>query len=189
MVALAGPPASGKSTSAERLADELNVLPNLRAQIVPMDGFHYDDAVLAQLGLSSRKGAPNTFDVAGFMDILERLKTSYKKAEVAVPLFDRDRELSRNAARLIDRESNVVIVEGNYLLLNQAPWGEVAELFDLTAMIECKESILQARLTQRWADQGYDQSRAQAWIETNDLPNIRTVHENSGLADFILGAN
>lgn len=151
-----------------------------------MDGFHYDDAVLDQLGLRARKGAPNTFDVGGLISILERLRTAYQRDEVAVPVFDREQELSRAGARLIHRETNVVLVEGNYLLLNQDPWRDLKPIFDLSAMIQCDEATLRKRLEKRWSDLRYPRDCAQHWIETNDLPNITTVQAESFPADINL---
>ncbi len=179
IIALAGPPASGKSTSVDWLAANLAKAPGLIPQVVPMDGFHYDDAVLDELGLRQRKGAPNTFDGGGLISILERLRRSYKNEDIAVPVFDRAQELSRAGARLIDRATNVILIEGNYLLLDQDPWTRLRPYFDLTAMIQCDEATLYTRLMQRWTDLGYAEDRARHWIKTNDLPNIRTVQTQS----------
>lgn len=186
IVAIAGPPASGKSTLAEQLEARLSSVPGLLPQVVPMDGFHFDDAVLDHLGLRERKGAPNTFDVGGLSSLLERLRHAFGAEDIAVPVFDRTQELSRAGARLIDRQANVLLVEGNYLLLEQEPWASLRPLFDLTAMIQCDEKTLVQRLMQRWEDLNYPEDRARHWIETNDLPNIRTVQLKSGRADVNL---
>jgi len=179
MVALAGPPASGKSTVAARLAQALGT----DARVVPMDGFHFDDAVLAARGLGARKGAPETFDVAGFLHLLERLRT---EDEVAIPIFDRAKELSRAAADVVTANDRILLVEGNYLLLRDRPWAAAAAFFDLTVFLPVPVPELKARLLQRWAAYGRSAADARHWIDTNDLPNIRTVLERSAPAMLTL---
>lgn len=176
LVALAGPPAAGKSTLAADLAARL---PD--ARLVPMDGFHYDDRVLDARGLRSRKGAPETFDAKGFLHLLRRLRD---EDEVAIPLFDRDLEISRAGADIVLPSDRILIVEGNYLLLDRAPWTEAAPLFDLTVFVEVPEEELVRRLTERWRHHG--RADAAAWIESNDLPNIRTVLTGSAPAEIVL---
>ena len=112
-----------------------------------MDGFHYDDAVLDARDLRSRKGAPETFDAAGFIHLMRRLRT---EPEVAIPIFDRAMELSRAAADVVGPMDRLLVVEGNYLLLDENPWPELAPLFDLTVWIEVPEAELDRRLVARW---------------------------------------
>ncbi len=180
IAALAGPPAAGKST----LAAELAALIGKGAKVVPMDGFHYDDAVLHARGARDRKGAPDTFDASGFFHLLRRLKL---EAEVAIPLFDRAFEISRAGADIIGPQDKILIVEGNYLLLNESPWPTALPLYDLTIWIDVDEPDLVARLMDRWAGYGKSQAEAKAWIEGNDLPNIRRVVKGSGQADVVVG--
>ena len=136
------------------------------AKVVPMDGFHYDDRVLAARGLSARKGAPETFDVAGFRHLLLRLQ---REEEVAIPLFDRGLELSRAAADVVGPDDRFLIVEGNYLLLESAPWGALAPLFDLTIALNVPEAELVRRLRDRWAAFGRTREAAEAWIASLPL--------------------
>ena len=105
LVAIVGPPGSGKSTLAEKLEYKLNASMPGYAAIFPMDGFHYDDLVLVPRGLRPRKGAPETFDIEGFIHMLERLRSNTAK-EVAVPVFDRSLEISRAAARIIPQSDS-----------------------------------------------------------------------------------
>lgn len=121
IVAIAGPPGAGKSTLSEALANAINTMQNGTAAIVPIDGFHFDDAVLLDRGLLSRKGSPATFDVGGLTSLLERLQRN-TEAFVAVPVFDRTLELSRGSARILPHELRILIVEGNYLLLGDPIW-------------------------------------------------------------------
>lgn len=179
LVALAGPPAAGKSTLAEALVAALGA----GAKAVPMDGFHYDDAVLIARGARGRKGAPDTFDVQGFLHLLRRLRT---EAEVAIPLFDRSLEISRAGADIVGPEDRILVVEGNYLLFNAAPWHEARALFDLTVWIDVPEPELERRLLARWAHYGKSAEAARDWIDSNDMPNIRRVIAGSGAADMTL---
>jgi pantothenate kinase len=180
IAALAGPPAAGKSTLAEGLAARIGA----GAKVVPMDGFHYDDAVLNARGARARKGAPDTFDVQGFFHLLRRLRS---EDEVAIPLFDRALEISRAGADIIGPADKILIVEGNYLLLNEAPWPQALPLYDLTIWIDVPEAELVARLMSRWASYGKTEPQAREWIEGNDLPNIRRVVAGSGRADVVVG--
>lgn len=175
LVALAGPPGAGKSTLAAALVTALGQ----GARAVPMDGFHYDDAVLTARGLRSRKGAPETFDVKGFLHLLGRLRT---EDEVAIPLFDRDLEISRAGADVVTVADRILLVEGNWLLLDEAPW--TAARYDLTIWIDVPEAELDRRLVERWAHHGKTPEAARAWIDGNDLPNIRRAIRGSRAADL-----
>jgi pantothenate kinase len=179
LTALAGPPGAGKSTLAAALVDALGQ----GAKAVPMDGFHYDDRVLIARGARDRKGAPDTFDAQGFFHLLRRLRS---EGEVAIPLFDRDLEISRAGADIVTPEDRLLVVEGNYLLLNEAPWPQAAPLFDLTVWIDVPEAELDRRLLARWAHYGKTPAQARAWIDGNDMPNIRRVTRNSRAADVVV---
>jgi pantothenate kinase len=179
IVALAGPPGAGKSTLAAALVAALGT----DARAVPMDGFHFDDAILIARGQRSRKGAPETFDVAGYRHLLQRLRV---EDEVAIPVFDRSLELSRGSADLVTAAHRILVTEGNYLLLDEAPWKDLAPFFDLTVMIDVSEAELDRRLLERWAHFGKTPQQARDWIDGNDLPNIRRVTRGSRGADLTL---
>jgi pantothenate kinase len=183
MIGIAGPPASGKSTMADHLRDALKAKGE-SAIAVPMDGFHFDDAVLNARGHRARKGAPYTFDVNGFAHLLKRIKAG--EADIAIPVFDRSMELSRAAADVITADAKFIVVEGNYLLLKQAGWAALKPLFDYTIFLKVPEAELYKRLMDRWASFNFTEDRAKAWIESNDLPNIRTVQSESAEADLTL---
>ncbi len=180
MVGIAGPPASGKSTFAEHVRDALSACGDT-AIVVPMDGFHFDDAVLLARGHRQRKGAPHTFDVLGFEVLLKRIKA--REPDIAIPVFDRTQELSRAAAAIVTDEAKFIIVEGNYLLLKQKPWDRLKPLFDFTVYLSAPIAELERRLTQRWLDHGFDRAYAKNWIASNDLLNIKTVIAESAVAD------
>lgn len=179
ITALAGPPGSGKSTLAADLVAQLGI----GAKAVPMDGFHYDDAVLNARGARDRKGAPDTFDARGFLHLLRRLRD---EDEVAIPLFDRDLEISRAGADIVTASDRILVIEGNYLLLDEAPWPEALPLFDLTVWVDVPEAELDRRLMARWAHYGKTPEAARAWVDGNDMPNIRRVTQGSRRADLVL---
>jgi pantothenate kinase len=185
LVAVAGPPGAGKSTFAEALASRLNEAAAGSAAVLPMDGFHFDDMLLEPLGLRARKGAPDTFDVAGLRHMLQRLRGN-EGAEIAVPVFDRELEIARAGARLIPRSVRQIIVEGNYLLLDRAPWADLRSLFDVTVMLEVSESTLRERLTRRWRELGLPADVIAAKVEGNDMRNARLVRSASVEAQFLV---
>jgi pantothenate kinase len=183
IVAIAGAPGSGKSTMAEAVVSGINARANGSASLLPMDGYHYDDLLLRELGRLHRKGAPDTFDVHGLDHMLSRLRALEEDA-VAIPLFDRRIEISRAGARLIPRSSRLIVVEGNYLLLEHDPWRVLRKHFDVAVMVEVPEATLRERLIDRWRSLGLDESLVQRKVEENDLPNGRMVEANSARPDY-----
>lgn len=183
LVAIAGPPGSGKSTFVEQLAQALRARGE-QAAIVPMDGFHLDDAVLREKGLLERKGAPETFDVRGFVDIVRALQDA--DDEVFVPVFDRSRELAVAAARSVSPRHRFVLAEGNYLLLDQPPWTRLAGLLDVSIMLQASTDVLNHRLMERWRALGLSEEAARAKVMENDMPNGELVQSRSRRADITL---
>jgi pantothenate kinase len=181
MVAIAGPPGSGKSTMAENLRD---VLREHSSVVVPMDGFHFDDAVLEQRGLRTRKGAPETFDYAGFETLLARIRSS--EPDIAIPVFDRSMELARAGASIIGAEARFVLIEGNYLLLDEKPWSALGDLFDFTIFIDTPRFELERRLLERWREHGKSDSQARDWVASNDMPNVDRVLAARRKADMVV---
>ncbi len=182
LVGIAGPPGGGKSTLAEALFERLKQVGGAPA-VLPMDGFHLDNRLLIERGLLPRKGAPETFDVRGLRDILNAVRAG---GEVLVPVFDRDRELAICAARCIAPEDRIILVEGNYVLLDREPWRSIASHFDLTVMVAPKEDELERRLVARWVHYGLSQDEIHAKVHGNDLPNGRLVLSASHAADITL---
>lgn len=182
LVAIAGPPGAGKSTVAETLVDALGQRGETTV-VLPMDGFHMDNAVLEDKGLLHRKGAPETFDVRGFIDIVRAIRAG---GEVLVPVFDRSREIAIAAARVISPSHRIVVAEGNYLLLDEVPWSGLAGLFDLSVFLDVPEDVLAERLADRWRGYGLTPAEIAAKVGENDLPNGRRVLRQSRPADLVI---
>lgn len=186
LVAIAGPPGSGKSTIADTVAETLRQSGE-RASVLPMDGFHMDNGLLDEAGLLSRKGAPETFDVRGLFDILSAVRAGSE--DVLAPVFDRSRELSIASARRIAKEDRFIIVEGNYLLLKREPWNRLLPVFDFSVLLRVPMEELERRLFGRWRDYGYAPDEIAVKVHGNDLPNARLVLDESAAANLELGSN
>jgi pantothenate kinase len=174
LVAVAGPPAAGKSTFAADLVSALNARGPVEAVVVPMDGFHLDNVQLARLGLMQRKGAANTFDVDGFRSLLERIRATHERP-VYFPVFDRAADQAVAGAGVVLPSTGIVVVEGNYLLLDEHPWNGLASLFDVEIYLDVPLDCLERRLIRRWLDHGHDQEAAARRAHSNDIPNARHV--------------
>ncbi|CAN5360757.1 nucleoside triphosphate hydrolase [soil metagenome] len=179
---IAGPPGSGKSTLAEITVDRLNAAEPGIAAVLPMDGFHYDDSVLRDLGRFPRKGAIDTFDAGGFVHMVRRLKANAEDT-IAVPVFDRSIEIARAGGRLIPLTTGIIVVEGNYLLIQRPPWTELRDLLDVTAFLATGVDTLRERLTKRWVDIGLTSEGIDRKLREVDLPNGLFILEESAAAD------
>jgi pantothenate kinase len=178
IIGVAGAPGAGKS----RLAAELGRA--LGAPVVPMDGFHLSNAELIKLGRRERKGAPDTFDAAGYLALLRRLRGG---DEVWAPDFDRSiSEPVENAIR-IRAESMIVLTEGNYLLLDDGPWSPVASRLDECWFIEVDEAVRVDRLTARHVEFGRTpvQARQRALLGS-DADNARLIAATRSRADLVV---
>ncbi|CCM74221.1 nucleoside triphosphate hydrolase [Rhizobium mesoamericanum] len=183
LIAIAGPPGAGKSTMADNLADALKARGET-AEVLPMDGFHMDNAILIERGLLARKGIPETFDVRGFLDIIRAVRPADQ--EVLIPVFDRSREIAIASARVVSPEHRFIIVEGNYLLFSQGKWAELEGIFDYSVMLAPPIELLEERLWARWRGYKLSEEEASAKVYGNDLPNGRLILGNRRRADMTL---
>ena len=171
LVGISGAPGAGKSTLSQALSTKLNKSEHVAA-VIPMDGYHLDDSLLEDLGLLKRKGAPETFDFAGFKHLLLRIKN---EDEVVYPVFDREREISIAGAGILKKNIRIVIVEGNYLLFDQEPWSCLSELWDYSVFLDVELTVLEQRLIDRWLDHGFSRAEAQQKALGNDIQNSKRV--------------
>lgn len=185
LVAIAGAPGSGKSTLAEELARRLT-LQKCSAMVVPMDGFHLDNRILDLMGLRGRKGAPETFDAAGFVYLVRRLKSGL---EVYAPSFDRSRDLSIAGSIAIPADCPVIIFEGNYLMFDEAPWTDLLPLWDLTVRLDVPMTELRGRLIQRWLNHNLSRAAATRRAESNDIPNAQRIIAKALPCDVTFDSN
>ena len=180
VVAIAGPPGSGKSTIAKALVPLVGQAGAI-AQVVPMDGFHLDNSILLERNLMDVKGSPGTFDVRGLAELISRLGN---EPEIIFPKFDRDKDLAIAGAGFVSEECDLVLVEGNYLLLDAPFWRDLWKYWDFSVFLDVEPKLLQERLMQRWLDQGLSLDQAKKRVNDNDLVNLKTVVCSSSVADF-----
>lgn len=180
VLGIAGAPGAGKSTLAEALRAHYGP----RAQLLPMDGFHLANEELARLGRDDRKGAPDTFDVDGFVAALQRVREG--RHDVLVPRFHRDLEEPIAGAIRIAVDTQLVITEGNYLLLDDGRWREVAALLDQSWMLRPSPVERRARLVARHITHGRSADEAEAWVRSVDEPNAELIASRSRPADHEL---
>ena len=181
VLGICGAPGAGKSTLAEGLVHRYGA----EAVVVPMDGFHLHDDELARLGLSHRKGAPETFDVAGYLALLRRLRNEPGHT-VYAPAFDRSRELAVAGAVAVRPEHRLVVTEGNYLLYDAPGWAEVHGLLDEVWIVEADETTRVERLVDRHASHGKPRDLAERWATVSDQANAELVSATRDRADVVV---
>ena len=178
LVGIAGPPGAGKSTIAEAL---VAALPS--ATLLPMDGFHLPQARLVELGRRDRMGAPDTFDVDGFVATLAAARTFRNDGQpVLAPGFDREIEEPVPGAITLSPSFRTIVVEGNYLL----HWPAVRELLDVTFFVDVDHDVRIERLVARHVRFGKSPDAARAWSLGPDERNALLIAETAGLADHVI---
>lgn len=175
LLGLAGAPAAGKSTLARRLARGIDERcgPGTAAR-VPMDGFHLSNAQLDRLGLRGRKGAPETFDVYGYLHLLKRLRAETGRP-VYVPDFDRRLEEPVAAGLVVPPSAGLVITEGNYLADDAEGWREVRGLLDTLWYVDVPRAERETRLLRRHIRGGRSRREALRFIAESERLNATRV--------------
>ena len=181
LLGICGAPGAGKSTLAARVVDALGD----QAVLVGMDGFHYAQRELDRLGRAERKGAPDTFDAAGYVDLLERLRL-HRDDTVYAPEFRREIEEPIACAVPVFPSVPLVVTEGNYLLLPDRPWDQVRLLLDDVWFLAPDEQVRIARLIARHEAFGRSPDQARDRALGSDQANAVRVNATSGRADLVI---
>ncbi|MFC8596803.1 nucleoside/nucleotide kinase family protein [Isoptericola sp. NPDC057191] len=184
VLGLAGPPGAGKSTVADALARRA-ADDGLRAVVVPMDGFHLANPVLDALGRRGRKGAPDTFDVAGYVALLRRLRTPGRPV-VYAPSFARELDAGLAGAVPVAPDVDLVITEGNYLLHDDGGWQDIASELDAVWWVGCDDAERRRRLVDRHQGLGRSPKDAATFVTESDEANARLVGPGVARATYVL---
>lgn len=188
VLGITGAPGAGKSTlTALLLARLCSDLGDDAVGHLPMDGFHLADVQLDRLRLRDRKGAPETFDVDGYVATLQRLQDEADRT-LYVPGFERDLEQPVAGALAIRPAARLVVTEGNYLLLPDGGWERVRPLLAETWFVEVDDDVRRARLVARHEEFGKSPGAARAWVEQVDEPNAALVARTRAAADLVVDA-
>jgi pantothenate kinase len=178
LIGVTGPPGVGKSTFVELLVNRMS------AAYVPMDGFHLSNAQLDRLGRRARKGAVDTFDVEGYVALLQRIAAG--RGDVYVPGFDRTLEEPVAAALVVPAAARVVITEGNYLGLAAGGWQAVRPLLDRLYYLDCPSALRRERLLARHLRGGVSGADEQAWVDIVDEPIAVLIATTRAVCDRVL---
>ncbi|MFJ2239137.1 nucleoside/nucleotide kinase family protein [Streptomyces sp. NPDC087859] len=188
ILGIAGSPGAGKTTLAQMLVRELNAGAEPWVAHVPMDGFHLADVELDRLGLGDRKGAPDTFDAAGYAALLRRLRAEDEEdgAIVYAPGFERVLEQPIAAAVPVPPTARLVVTEGNYLLLDTGAWARVRRQLDEVWFCELDEAERIRRLVARHERFGKEHDEAVTWVRGTDQRNADLVTATRDRADLVV---
>jgi pantothenate kinase len=182
VIGVIGKPGGGKTTLSKFL---LKGCDPLLVSVVPMDGFHLSNKVLKSLGRSERKGAPDTFDVKGFTNLLERLAHDHVNS-IYYPIFNRSMEESIAAQGVVHPSTRVVIVEGNYLMHDQGGWEDVSPLLNQCWYVHLDEDVRISRLISRHIAFGKDPESAKTWAKGTDQRNADLIEAGVARCDFLV---
>ena len=182
LIGIIGKPGAGKSTLSKFL---LAKLPKEFVTVVPMDGYHLSNKVLKDLKRADRKGAPDTFDVAGFISLVKRIR-SEQTQNIYYPIFDRAIEESISAQGVVTSATKVVMIEGNYLLHDDGGWEVCNDLLDESWMVDVDEEKRISRLISRHIAYGKEPEAAKAWAKGTDEVNAKLIERGRNRADFVV---
>jgi pantothenate kinase len=183
LLGLTGPPGAGKSTLAERIVAEV-----AGSVLVGMDGFHLAHTVLTDHGTVGRKGAPDTFDAAGYVALLARLRAG-EPGVIWTPEFRREIEDAIAGAVAVPPDASLVVTEGNYLLLPEAPWSSVPELLDEVWYVDLPDATRLERLVTRHERYGRTSDQARERSFGSDEANARLVMATRERAHAVIVAD
>lgn len=186
VLGITGSPGAGKTTLAEHLVRALNGPGEPWVAHVPMDGFHLADVELDRLGLRDRKGAPGTFDAAGYAALLRRLHEESDGDIVYAPGFERTLEQPIAGAIPVPPTAELIVTEGNYLLLDTGAWARVRSQLDEVWFCEVDEDERVRRLVARHEEFGKGHEEAVAWVLGTDQRNAELVAGTRGRADLVV---
>ena len=182
LIGIIGKPGAGKSALSKFLMSKLS---KELVTVVPMDGYHLSNKVLKDLKRADRKGAPDTFDVAGFVSLVKRIR-SEQTQNIYYPIFDRAIEESIAAQGVVTSATKVVIIEGNYLLHDEGGWEVINDLLDESWMVDVDDDKRISRLISRHIAYGKDPEAAKAWAKGTDEVNAKLIERGRTRADFVV---
>jgi pantothenate kinase len=181
LLGLVGEPGAGKSTVSAYLAAALGA----RAVVVPFDGFHLASTLLHSRELRDRRGAIDTFDLAGYRLLIQRLRQADERV-VYAPAYVREIEEPVAAAIAVQRSTPIVITEGNYLLSDHPDLRAARSMLDQVWYIEADAEARRRRLVQRHIRFGKSPAAAAAWVDGSDEANARAIRATREQADLVV---
>ncbi len=191
---LAGIPGGGKSTFAALLqVVGQAVLPPGFLAVFGLDGWHYPNAVLDRrttldvrgqpVPLRTRKGGPESFDADAVVETLDVLRAG---GELLLPVYDRRIHDPRPGALRVDARAGILLIEGNYLLVDREPWRRIGDRLDLRLFLTCDPQTARQRVIDRHIRGGCSPAEAEEKYRTNDAPNTRLVLDSVARAELVV---
>ncbi len=172
-------PGAGKSTLAQAIQTQFGDA----VQVVPMDGFHLANSELQRLGRRNRKGAPDTFDAAGYVNLMRRIHAQSADEVIYAPEFRREMEEAIAGAIAVQPSTRLIVTEGNYLLLEDAPWNQLRAVLDDIWYLDVPDDLRYSRLLARHMHFGRTEQQARDWIASTDEPNAVRIAQGRARAD------
>jgi pantothenate kinase len=182
LIGIVGKPGAGKSTVVEQIQNKFR---SYEVSVIPMDGFHLSNEELINLGRRNRKGAPDTFDVSGFISLIKKVKQE-PQVDHKFPIFHREIEASVNDEGEVPKESKVIVIEGNYLFSEEHNWSGLFPLLDHTWFIEIDDEVRIERLIARHIRYGKTPVEAENWSRGSDEANARFIELTAHRASNII---